>query len=98
MVDFVEFSSAWFVVFLVCIFLIVALIAFTHGNLDEIMKPWVAWVLIVGLIVFFIISSSFAFNWAVNWERVWDWFYTDWFGFVLLLIVAAVVAWVLTKK
>ena len=81
LVDFVQFSSAWFVVFLVCVFLILVLVGFTHGNLDVIVKAkWLVWVLVGGLIGFFILSSAFVFNWGVNWAKVWDWFYTDWFG------------------
>ncbi len=98
LVDFVKFSSAWFVVFLICIFLMIVLVSFTHGNFDAIAKPWVAWVLVGALIGFFIISSSFVFNWAVNWAKVWEWCNSDWFGFVLLLIIAAIVSWVLVKK
>ena len=98
LVDFVSFSSAWMIVFFVCLFFILILIGFTHGKVDVIMKPFVAWILLIALIVFFIISSAYVFNWAVNWSVVWDWFYTDWFGFVLLLVIAGVISWVLTKK
>jgi len=98
LVDFVSFSSAWVVVFFVCLFFILILIGFTHGKVDVIMKPFVAWILLIALIVFFIISSAYVFNWAVNWPVVWDWFYTDWFGLVLLLVIAGIVSWVLTKK
>ncbi len=98
LVDFIAFSSAWFAVFIVCTFMIMLLIAFTHGKIDVIQKPWLAWVLLVALVVFFIISASFMFNWAITWDKLKVWFDTDWFGFVLLIIVAAVVSWVLTKK
>ena len=98
LVNFVNFSSAWFVVFIVCVVLILALVGFTQGGLDFIQNKWIAWVMVAVLIGFFIISSAFTFNWAVNWVMVWDWFYTDWFSLVLLLIIAGVVAWVVAKK
>lgn len=99
LVDFVNFSSAWFAVFIVCIFFILVLLTFTHGNVDLIKNAkWVGWVLIAALIVFFILSSAHVFAWTVNWARVTSWFYTDWFGFVVLLILAAIVSWVLSKK
>ncbi len=97
LVDFVNFSSAWFVVFFVTVFLALVLIAFTHGNLEAIMKPWVAWVLLAAVIIFFIISSAYTFNWAVNWDALNNWFYSDWFGMVLLLVIAGIVSWVLAK-
>jgi len=98
LVDFVQFSSAWFVVFFVIVFMIFVLISFTHGNLDDLMKPWVAWVMIGLIIGFLILASAYTFNWAVNWEMVEDWFYTDWFGFVLLLIIAGIAAWIVSRK
>ena len=98
LVDFVNFSSAWFVVFFVTVFLVLVLIGFTHGKIDVIMKPWVAWVLLAAVIIFFIISSAYTFNWAVNWDAVNNWFYIDWFGMVLLLAIAGVVSWVLARK
>lgn len=97
LVDFVRFSSAWFVVFLVCVFLILLMVAFTHGKVDVIMKPWVAWIMLIALIMFFIISSSYTFNWAIDWLLLKGWFFTDWFGLVLLLAIAGVVSWVLIK-
>lgn len=99
LVDFVQFSTAWFTVFLVCIFLILVLISFTHGKLDDLQKPWVAWVLVVALIVFFIISSAFTFNWAINWDLLWkNGAQSEWFGMVLLVVIAVVVSWVLSRK
>ena len=98
LVEFVSFSSAWFVVFLVCIFMILFMIAFTHGKIDVVMKPWVAWAILVLLIAFFVISSAYVFNWATNWDVIRSWAYTDWFGMVVLVIIAAFVSWMLTKK
>jgi hypothetical protein len=98
LVEFVEFSFAWLVVFFVVIFFILALIGFTHGKIDVIMKPWVAWALLAVVIIIFIVSSSYVFAWTINWEKLWDWAFTDWFGLVLLLIVAGIVSWVLSQK
>jgi len=99
LVDFVRFSSAWFVVFLVIIFLILLMIGFTHGKIDVVMKPAVAWVILALLIIFFIISASYTFNsWTLTWSKISLWFTTDWFGFVLLLVIALVVALVISKK
>ena len=95
LVEFVEFSSAWFAVFLVCVFLILLLIGLTHGKIEVIQQPWLAWVLVGGLIVFFIISSAYTFNWAIN---ISGWFSKEWFGLVLLLAIAGVVSWVIGRK
>ncbi len=100
LVDFVNFSSAWFGVFIVCVFFILVLVGFLGkdalGTITG--NKGVAWTLLGALIVFFIISSAYTFNWAVNWSTVWDWAYTDWAGMILLLIVAIVVSLVLARK
>jgi hypothetical protein len=98
LVDFVKINASWVAVFIVSIFFILLIISFTHGKVDVIMNKWVAWIILAALIIFFIISSSYVFSWSVNWTSVSNWFYTDWFGFVLLAVIAAVVAWVLYKK
>lgn len=99
LVDFIQFSSAWFAVFFVSLFLVMVLLAFTNKEgLDALMKnKGVAVGLLAGLVIFFIISSAYVFNWAVNWDKIWDWFYTDWFGMVLLLIIAIIVGVVISK-
>tara|TARA_Y100000310_G_C20630450_1_gene788357 strand:- start:1163 stop:1636 length:474 start_codon:yes stop_codon:yes gene_type:complete len=98
LVDYVLFSSAWFVVIVFFVFLLFIILAFFPGKLDFLEKGWVSWVVVGALIGFFIIASAYTFNWAVNWGEVSDWIYSDWFGLVLLLVIAAVVSWVLTKK
>lgn len=98
LVDFIRLNTAWFAVFLICIFFIFLLIGFTHGKVEILQQKWVGWTLIVGLLVFFVISSSFVFNWAINLEALNGWFDLRWVGFGFLLIVALVASWLLTKK
>jgi hypothetical protein len=99
LVEFVEFSAAWFSVFIVCVFLILALVGFIHGKLDFIQgNPVVGWVLGIALVVFFIISSSYVFSWTFNYSTLWNWVYSEWFGFVLVLLIAGIVSWVLAKS
>ena len=98
LVDFVKTSSSWFVVIFVLVFLVLVMIAFTQGSLEIVKNKYVALILVGGLIAVFVISSAYAFNWAVNWGEVWDWFYSDWFGFALLLVIAGIVSWVLAKS
>jgi hypothetical protein len=97
LVEFVKLNSAWFAVFLVSVFFILLLVSFTHGKIDFLQKGWVGWILIGLLIVFFIISSSYVFNWALSFDylsRVLD---TRWVGFILLLIIAGIVSAILVK-
>ena len=96
LVEFVKFTSAWFVVGIVMVFFLIALLGFLPGKTPfEFLGKgnWFSWVVFGGLVGFFIISSSYVFNWVVNWGMVKDWFNSDWFGMVLLLLIAGVVAW-----
>lgn len=97
LVEFVRFTSAWFVVGIVMVFFLIVLLGFLPGKTPfEFLSKgnWFSWaVLFGGLVGFFIISSSHVFNWVVNWGIVRDWFGSDWFGMVLLLIIAGVVSW-----
>ena len=96
LVDFVQFSSAWFSVIVVGLFFLLIILAFLPGKepLAFLTKnDWFSWVTLGLIIAFFVISSAYVFNWAVNWGMVKDWFNTDWFGMILLLIIAGVVSW-----
>jgi hypothetical protein len=96
LVEFVQINVAWIVVFFVCLFMILMVIAFTHGKVDVIMKPMVAWIILAILLVTFVVSSSYVFNWAINWDLIQSWFDKDWFGMVILVVIAAIVSKVLT--
>ncbi len=100
LVDFVRFSSAWFGVIVIGVFFLMLILAFLPGDnplgfLTN--KNWFSWVVLVGILVLFIVSSAYVFNWALNWGMVRDWFKSDWFGMVLLLVVAFVVSWRIKK-
>ena len=99
-VEFVKINVSWFVIFFVCLFLIVMTLAFTGNDALEAFtkNKGVAWVLVAIVVIIFAFASSHVFNWVVNWNLIQSWFNESWFGMVLLLIVAGVVSWVLTKK
>jgi hypothetical protein len=95
LVEFVQFSSAWFGTIVIGLFFLIVILAFVPGiKIGEFFGKgnWFAWVLLGGMILFFIFSSAYIFNWVVNWELIQSWFSTDWFGMILLLIIAAVVS------
>lgn len=101
LVDFVQFSSAWFGVLVIGFFFLIVILAFIPGmDLGSFFgkNNWFAWVLLVLMVIFFVISSAYVFNWVVNWGMVRSWFGSDWLGFVLLLIIAGIVSWILARK
>ena len=96
LVEFVKFTSAWFVVGIVAVFFLIALLGFLPGKTPfEFLSKgnWFSWVVFGILAIFFITSSSYIFNWIINWGLFRDWFSSEWFGMVLLLFIAGVVAW-----
>ena len=96
LVEFVQFSSAWFGTIVISLFFLIVILAFIPGiDLGAFFGKgnWFAWVLFVLLVGFFVISSAYVFNWVVNWGMIKSWFNTDWFGMVLLLVIAGIVSW-----
>lgn len=96
LVNFVVFSSAWFGVGVVGLFFLLVILAFLPGK--EPLKfltqnNWFSWAMLGIIIAFFVISAAYVFNGVVNWGIVKEWFNSDWFGMILLLIIAAVVSW-----
>ncbi|NPE27215.1 hypothetical protein HNV12_04405 [Methanococcoides sp. SA1] len=101
LVEFVRFGGAWLAVFAFAVFFVLLIVAFIPGiDLGGFFgkKDWFAWTLLVLIVGFFIISSAYVFNWVIDWGMFKDWFNTDWFGFVLLIVIAGVVSFVLSKK
>ncbi len=101
LVEFIQFSSAWFSVLIIILFFALVVIAFLPGKepLAFLTKgSWFAWVLLGVIVAFFIISSAYVFNWVINWELVGIWFSTDVAGIIVLVIIAAVVSWKITAK
>ena len=96
LVEFVKFTSAWFGVLVIGLFFLLVIIAFLPGKepLSFLIKGnWFSWVVLGLIIAFFIISAGYIFNWVFNWDTIKGWINSSWFGMILLLIIAAVVAW-----
>ncbi|MBT3642552.1 hypothetical protein HN604_03590 [archaeon] len=100
LVEFIQFSSAWFGVIVVAIFFLVTMVAFLPGEapLKIFEKGLVGWVVVGLMVAFFIVSSAYVFNWAISWGYVRSWFDTEWFGMILLLVIAAIVSFTILPK
>ncbi len=100
LVDFVKMSASWAVVFVICLFLILVFIGLAGKDSLGVVQgnKSLAWVLMGVLIIVFIVGASYVFNWALNWDMIKDWFDEPWFGTVVLLILAAIVAKVIIPK
>ncbi len=100
MVDFVQFSSSWFVVFIICLLFIMMFLGFMGKDSLKLIaeNKGVAWAAFGILLILFVTSAASVFKWIIDWDKIQAWFYTDWFGMILLLIIAGIVAMVLGKK
>lgn len=100
LVEFTKTNVSWFVVFIVCLFMILTMLGLVGDKATKffIENTKVAGVLVALVIVMFVVSSSYAFNWAINFDLIQSWFDKEWFGMVVLVVVAAIVSFVLTKK
>jgi hypothetical protein len=100
LVQFTQTNISWFIVFIVCLFMIILMLSFVGKEAIEFFTKsnTVAGVLVALVIVLFAVSASYTFNWAINFDLIQSWFDKDWFGMVVLIVVAGVVSFVLTKK
>jgi hypothetical protein len=100
LVEFTQMNVSWFVVFIVCLFMIILMLSFIGKDATDffVKNTKIAGVLVALVIIMFVVSASYTFNWAINFDLIQSWFDKDWFGMLVLIIVAAVVSFVLTKK
>jgi len=95
LVDFVQFNVAWVAVFIVSIVMVLLVVGAAAGKI-EFNKKLIAPIAFL-TILFFVVSSSYIFAWTFNWDALINWAVSDWFSLFLILIVAGIVAFVLTK-
>ena len=111
--QFTMISTPWIAVFLIALFFIVMMLTFLHGNLDEVVKsPAISIVLIVVLLIIFVISAVNVFGPLITsylpggseaaltpQQAQAKHFFVNpaVIGAIILLIIAAVASWVLTK-
>jgi len=106
---YVETIIPWFVVLLVIVFLVLLMGLFTSK--DWIPKSWFAWIVVIILIIIFLISAIRVFNPVFHpdlgitsgqgtsmLEQLGGYFDGGVLGSILLLVIAGIVAWVLTRK
>ena len=102
----------WFVVLLVLVFLVLLVFGFSRGDLKEIMTNKFAWVIVAILVIIFLVAAVRVFNPVFDKDLIITSggdggggvgsildviFYSRWSGSVLLLVIAAIVAWFITR-
>ena len=99
--EYVQTVTPWFVVLIIALFFIMMLVGFGPGKYEIILTKGFTWFLIIVLIAMFLTSAIVVFSsFSSVWDQVTD-FVTNEAriaGGLILLIVAALAAWVITRK
>jgi hypothetical protein len=98
--QYLETVTPWVVVFVVSIFFILIIIAISQQKFELFFKPGAVWVIIIALLLIFLVSANQVFSNLLLFENFKTVVNTDarLTGGVLLIAVAAIVSWILTKK
>ncbi len=103
----------WFVVLIVLVFLMLVIFGFSSGDLKGIMTNKFAWVIVTVLVIIFLIAAIRVFNPVFDSDLILTSgdggssgvsglvnviFNSTWSGSILLLIIAALVAWFVAGK
>jgi len=101
----------WFVILMVVVFLILLIAMFSTKAWDKIFTPAFAWVIVGVLILIFLIAAIYVFNPVFHpdlgvtsgqgtsmIEQIREYMDGGIAGSILLLVVAIIVAWIVTKK
>jgi len=114
MQKFALISTPWVAVLIVMIFIIVMLLTFIRGNIDDIVKnPAIAVIIILAVLAIFVVSAINVFGPIISpyipggseaglttQEAASKHFFTNpaVIGAIILLIIAAIASWILTKS
>jgi len=102
----------WFVILFIIVFLVLLIAGFSTKSLDKIMTSKFAWFIVAVLVIIFLIAAIRVFNPIFHpdlviasgegtslGEQVKGFFGSSkWAGSLLLFLIAAVVAWFISKK
>ena len=97
MQEYVQTVTPWFVVLVIALFFILIIIGLSQQKISEVMKPGFVWVFIILLILVFLISAIKVFS---IWQPLKEFVTMEGSiaGAIILLVIAAITAWVLTKS
>ena len=99
---YVQQVTPWFAVLMIALFFVLLIIGLSQQKIADIMKPGFVWVFIVLLILVFLIAAIKVFPAAFGdtWNNIVG-FVTNEAriaGAIILLIIAGLAAWIITKK
>ena len=111
-VQLVEMVLPWFIVLIIALFFVLIIVGFSQKDVDKFMSPGLAWFFIIALAIVFLVSSIIVFNPFLSpylpgesteggnevLLAITSFVYSERFlGAFLLLAIAVVTSWVITK-
>jgi len=99
--EYVQNVTPWFVVLVIALFFILIIVGLYTPKVADVVKPGFVWFFIILLILVFLIAAITVFS---SFSGIWDDvtnFVTNearFAGAIILLIIAILAAWVMTKK
>ncbi|MEK6890582.1 MAG: hypothetical protein AABX03_00425 [Nanoarchaeota archaeon] len=111
-VKYVQTIVPWVAILVICLFFVLVIVGFSQKDMSSFMKPGLAWVFIILLAIIFLVSAIVVFNPFLKpylpgssgggdpfLLSIKNFAYSDKvLGAVLLLIIAALTSWFITKK
>ncbi len=112
-VKYVQTIVPWVAILIICLFFVLIIAGFSQKDISVFMKPALGWVFIVLLAIVFLVSAIVVFNPMLKpylpgssgsggdafLLNITDFLYSEKvLGAVLLLIIAGIASWVITKK
>jgi len=100
--SYIQLITPWFAVLMIALFFILVIIGLSQQKIGDIMKPGFVWVFIVVLILVFLIAAIKVFpsTFGNAWNNI-VYFVTNEAriaGAIILLIIAGLAAWIITRK
>lgn len=104
---FTALTIPWLAIFMFMVFFILLVITFVRGKIDDIVQsPLIAIIVSVIILIIFIISAINVFGplisngyFSAEGQQAFEFFANpQFYGLLVLLIIAGIVSWVVTKK
>lgn len=105
--EFTALTIPWIAIFIFMIFFILLTVTFVRGKIDDIVKsPVIAIIISIIILIVFIISAINVFGplvsqgyFSTEGQQAFDFFTNpQFYGLAILLVIAVIVSWIVTKK
>jgi hypothetical protein len=100
-VEYVQVITPWFVAFILSMLFILILVGLMRGKIEDFIKPGVAWIVVILLILIFVGSAVYVFADIINKYLAGPKEFLlqpQIFGTIILILLTLFASWLITKK